>query len=81
MSTRRGGRRLSILLTVVYAVVGCATATLVFVLVRYSEGHAVTDAPRDWALITLAIYGVVYVASWAGFFSVRWVIRGFGAPD
>jgi hypothetical protein len=81
MATKRGWQRLLVFLTTLYAVVGFATAALVYVLVRYSEGHAVTDGPRNWALFTIAIYAVVYVASWAVLLGVRWVIRGFRAPE
>jgi hypothetical protein len=81
VATKRGWRRLLVLLTTLYAVVGGATAVLVYVLVRYSEGHAVTDGPRNWALFTIAIYTVVYVVAWAVLLGVRWVIRGFRAPD
>jgi hypothetical protein len=81
MATKRGWRRLLVLLTTVYVIVGCATAALVYVLVRYSEGHAVTDGPRNWALVTIAIYTMVYAASWSVFLGVLWVIRGFRTPD
>ena len=81
MATKRGWQRLLVLLTTLYAVVGCATAALVYVLVRYSEGQTVADGPRNWALFTVAIYAVVYVAAWSVFLGVRWVIRGFSAPE
>ena len=81
MATKRGWQRLLVLLTTLYAVVGCATAALVYVLVRYSEGQTVADGPRNWALFTVAIYAVVYVATGAVLLGVRWVIQGFRAPD
>lgn len=81
MSTRRGWRRLIVLLTAVYVVAGCATAALVYFLLRYSQGHAMNDAPRNWALFTLATYALVYAAAWAAWLAVRWVIRGFRTPD
>ena len=81
MATKRGWQRLLVLSTTLYVVVGSATAALVYVLVRYSAGHTVTDGPRNWALFTIAIYAVVYVAAWSVFLGVRWVIRGFRAPD
>ena len=81
MSTRRGWRRLFVLLTALYVIVGCATAVLVFFLLRYSEGHATSDAPRTWALITLVIYAVVYAVSWGVGLAIRWVVHGFRASD